>query len=83
MVWLGKDSCRSTAQNKNNNSPTDQRSYISHLKILTITHSSRVFVSKSYKGEMGNGVRENPKISLESPQNFPTFGVEFEFRSAP
>ena len=48
-----------------------------------IAHSSRVFVSKSYKGEMGNGVRENPKISLESPQNFPTFGVEFEFRSAP
>ena len=38
MVWLGKDSCRSTAQNKNKNSPTDQRSYISHLslKILTI-----------------------------------------------
>ena len=27
MVWLGKDSCRSTAQNKNKNSPTDQRSY--------------------------------------------------------
>ena len=46
-------------------------------------HITRVFVSKSYKGEMGNGVRENPKISLESPQNFPTFGVEFEFRSAP
>ena len=38
MVWLGKDSCRSTTQNKNKNSPTDQRSYISHLslKILTI-----------------------------------------------
>ena len=38
MAWLGKDSCRSTAQNKNKNSTTDQRSYISHLslKILTI-----------------------------------------------
>ena len=38
MVWLGKDSCRSTTQNKNKNSPTDQRLYISHLslKILTI-----------------------------------------------
>ena len=40
-------------------------------------------MSKSYKGEMGNGVRENPKISQESSQNSATFGVEFEFRSAP
>ena len=34
MVWLGKDSCRSTTQNKNKNSPTDQRSYISHLSLI-------------------------------------------------
>ena len=33
MVWLGKDSCRSTARIKNKNLPTDQRSYISHLSL--------------------------------------------------
>ena len=31
---------------------------------------------------MGNVVREKPNISLESAQNYATFGVEFEFQSS-
>ena len=39
-------------------------------------------MSKSYKGEMGNVVREKPNLSLESAQKSTTFGVEFEFQSS-
>ena len=37
-------------------------------------------ISHYHTGKTGNGIRENPKISLESSQNCPSFGKEFEFR---
>ena len=37
-------------------------------------------ISHYHTGKTGNGVRENPKISLESSQNYPSSGKEFEFR---
>ena len=94
MVWLGKDSCRSTAQNKNKNSPTDQRSYISHLssemnqvwelspvyKILTINATLDCeFFSFCKQTDSFTGARNMSCCSLKVAGSNPVLGKFLNF----